>query len=62
MPCYSVTPCSSYFFFLRITLSFSSQDWNNPYMTWKPQDYGGNKVMNIPPEMLWVPDIVLYNK
>lgn len=36
-------------------------DWNNPYMTWRPQDYGGNKVMNIPPEMLWVPDIVLYN-
>ncbi|PFX16347.1 neuronal acetylcholine receptor subunit alpha-7-like isoform X2 [Stylophora pistillata] len=36
-------------------------DWNNPYMTWKPEEYGGNKVMNIPPEMLWVPDIILYN-
>lgn len=38
------------------------QDWANPFMTWKPADYGGVKQINIPPEMLWVPDVILYNK
>lgn len=42
--------------------SHPPQDWNNPYMTWKPSDYGGVKEINIPPEMIWVPDIILYNK
>ncbi|KAK2563552.1 Neuronal acetylcholine receptor subunit alpha-7 [Acropora cervicornis] len=37
------------------------QDWANPFMTWKPADYGGVKQINIPPEMLWVPDVILYN-
>ncbi|XP_020629895.1 neuronal acetylcholine receptor subunit alpha-10-like isoform X1 [Orbicella faveolata] len=37
-------------------------DWNNPYMTWKPSDYGGAKEIMIPPEMIWVPDVILYNK
>jgi len=37
------------------------QDWNNPYMTWKPEDYGGVMEIQIPPDMLWVPDIILYN-
>lgn len=36
-------------------------DWNNPYMTWKPSDYGGAKEIMIPPEMIWVPDVILYN-
>ena len=40
----------------------SLQDWNNPYMTWKPEDYGGVMEIQIPPDMLWVPDIILYNK
>lgn len=37
------------------------QDWNNPFMTWKPTDYGGVKEINIPPDMIWVPDIILHN-
>ncbi|KAM7446837.1 hypothetical protein ABFA07_004947 [Porites harrisoni] len=37
------------------------QDWFNPYMTWKPGDFGGIKEVHVPPDMLWVPDIILYN-
>ena len=31
-------------------------------MTWKPGDFGGIKEVHVPPDMLWVPDIILYNK
>ena len=43
-------------------LSIVLKDWNNPLMSWNPKDYGGIKEVNIPPDMLWVPDIILYNK
>ena len=45
-----------------LTYSKSPQDWNSAYMTWKPEDYGGVKEIQIPPDMLWVPDVILYNK
>lgn len=38
------------------------QDWWNPFMKWNPSEFGGVKEINIPPDMLWVPDIILYNK
>ena len=55
----------SYHVFLLSMVLFDfhpAQDWNNPYMTWKPNDYGGAKEIMIPPEMIWVPDVILYNK
>ncbi|KAL9985122.1 hypothetical protein ACROYT_G007489 [Oculina patagonica] len=37
------------------------QFWINPRMAWNPSEYGGIKSINLNPELLWTPDIVLYN-
>ena len=31
-------------------------------LKWDPVDYGGVKVLYVPSEKIWLPDIVLYNK
>ena len=31
-------------------------------MTWDPSKYGGIKRVRIDPSLLWIPDIVLYNR
>ena len=38
------------------------QNWKNPLLTWNPPDYGDIKEVDLPPDRLWVPDIILYNK
>eukprot|EP00111_Clytia_hemisphaerica_P023354 TCONS_00068759-protein len=35
--------------------------WFNHLLKWDPSDYGGIKSINLPPQLIWVPDIVLYN-
>lgn len=35
--------------------------WVDYKLQWNPVDYGGVDVLYIPPEMIWLPDIVLYN-
>ncbi|NP_001267757.1 acetylcholine receptor subunit alpha-like 2-like isoform X1 [Aplysia californica] len=37
------------------------QEWYDLRLKWDPSDYGGVKVLNIPSEELWKPDLVLYN-
>ncbi|KAL9987422.1 hypothetical protein ACROYT_G001725 [Oculina patagonica] len=37
------------------------QSWENPFLRWKPADYGGVRFINIDPKLVWKPDIVLYN-
>uniref|UniRef100_A0A7E4UWC0 Neur_chan_LBD domain-containing protein n=1 Tax=Panagrellus redivivus TaxID=6233 RepID=A0A7E4UWC0_PANRE len=37
------------------------QVWFDQKLSWNPQNYGGVSVLYVPYEMLWVPDIVLYN-
>ncbi|CAD5224205.1 unnamed protein product [Bursaphelenchus xylophilus] len=36
------------------------QEWNDHKLSWDPQNYGGVSVLYVPYEMIWVPDIVLY--
>lgn len=45
-----------YFFF------FFWQEWKDELLTWDPNDFGGLKIMRMPCERIWLPDIVLYNK
>ena len=37
------------------------QSWNDYQLRWNPEDYNGIEAINVRPDMLWVPDIVLYN-
>ncbi|VDK57111.1 unnamed protein product [Gongylonema pulchrum] len=36
--------------------------WIDNKLSWDPRSYGGVSVLYVPYEMIWVPDIVLYNK
>ncbi|EGT43995.1 hypothetical protein CAEBREN_23742 [Caenorhabditis brenneri] len=37
------------------------QTWIDRKLSWDPVNYGGVNVLYVPYEMIWVPDIVLYN-
>lgn len=37
------------------------QRWQNPFLEWKKEDYGGIDQILVSPTEIWVPDIVLYN-
>uniref|UniRef100_A0A1I7V7I2 Neur_chan_LBD domain-containing protein n=1 Tax=Loa loa TaxID=7209 RepID=A0A1I7V7I2_LOALO len=37
------------------------QVWIDKKLSWNPEIYGGVSVLYVPYEMIWVPDIVLYN-
>ncbi|KAL4222211.1 Neurotransmitter-gated ion-channel transmembrane region [Mactra antiquata] len=39
-----------------------NQMWIDFGLRWKPEKYGGLKVVRIPHESVWKPDILLYNK
>lgn len=41
---------------------FVSQEWKDELLTWDPNEFGGLKIMRMPCERIWLPDIVLYNK
>ena len=38
------------------------QKWRNLLLTWDPERYGGIKRVRINPSLIWIPDIVLYNR
>ncbi|KAE9552233.1 hypothetical protein FO519_004542 [Halicephalobus sp. NKZ332] len=35
--------------------------WMDHQLQWNPKDYGGIKTIRIPPDKVWLPDIVLFN-
>ena len=35
--------------------------WNDYQLQWDPSLYGGVRVLRVPSQMLWRPDIVLFN-
>jgi len=39
-----------------------SQLWSDYQLRWEPLDYGNIKVIRVPAEKVWKPDIVLFNK
>ncbi|WAQ98332.1 ACH1-like protein [Mya arenaria] len=38
------------------------QEWYDFKLTWHPVEYGGVDRLYVPSELIWLPDIVLYNK
>nr|XP_033795785.1 neuronal acetylcholine receptor subunit alpha-2 isoform X1 [Geotrypetes seraphini]XP_033795786.1 neuronal acetylcholine receptor subunit alpha-2 isoform X1 [Geotrypetes seraphini] len=37
------------------------QEWHDYKLRWNPADYGNVTSIRVPSEMIWIPDIVLYN-
>ena len=44
-----------YFFYGR-------QEWYDDKLRWDPDEYGGVGEIYVPSEIIWLPDIILYNK
>lgn len=38
------------------------QVWHDAYLKWDKEDYDDLEMINIPSDLVWKPDIVLYNK
>jgi hypothetical protein len=38
------------------------QSWHDYKLRWEPKEYGGVKMLHVPSDHIWRPDIVLYNK
>lgn len=38
------------------------QTWHDAYLKWNKEDYDGLDVIHIPSNLVWRPDLVLYNK
>lgn len=38
------------------------QVWHDAYLKWAKEDYNDLEMINIPSDLVWKPDIVLYNK
>ena len=43
-----------------IIIAFIRQLWNNPVISWNPDDYGGIKKINVKSTKTWTPDIYAY--
>lgn len=43
-------------------LSTPTQEWHDYKLRWDPGDYENVTSIRIPSELIWRPDIVLYNK
>lgn len=41
---------------------FVLKEWRDVKLRWNPDDYGGIKVIRVPSDSLWTPDIVLFDK
>jgi nicotinic acetylcholine receptor len=44
------------------TIVWLKQEWIDFKLTWEPHSYGNISTLYVPAEMIWTPDIVLYNK
>ena len=43
------------------TKGYISLSWADEYLNWDPKDFGNLESIVIPPRMLWLPDVALYN-
>lgn len=39
-----------------------AQEWSDHKLRWNPAEFGNITSLRVPSEMIWIPDIVLYNK
>lgn len=38
------------------------QEWEDYRLRWEPLEYGNVTLFHVPGELIWLPDIILYNK
>lgn len=43
-------------------IPFGFQGWTDPRLQWDAEEFGNISVLRLPPDMLWLPEIVLENK
>lgn len=48
--------------FIALTRVCLWQEWTDYKLQWSPSDFDNVTSIRVPSELLWVPDIVLYNK
>lgn len=46
---------------IMATNMWVEQEWNDYNLRWDPEEYGGVKILYVPSEQIWLPDLVLYN-
>ncbi|MBV95025.1 Neuronal acetylcholine receptor subunit alpha-2, partial [Eschrichtius robustus] len=46
---------------MMTTKVWLKQEWNDYKLHWNPADFGNITSLRVPSEMIWIPDIVLYN-
>lgn len=56
------SPPSPYPSLLTPLFPFLPQEWHDYKLHWDPADYENVTSIRIPSELIWRPDIVLYNK
>lgn len=39
-----------------------TEQWNDDYLYWDPQEYSGITEIRLPTDVVWRPDTYLYNK
>lgn len=58
--CYTL---HSLLLYSRFVLFFyAAKEWYDYNLKWNPAEYGGVDRLYVPSELIWLPDIVLYNK
>lgn len=58
--CWPSTFPLPYITFSNLTLCF--QHWTDIYLSWNPDSYPGVQNLRFPSNLVWVPDILLYNR
>ena len=53
---------SNMFVLRTSTARMRTQVWIDPKLAWSPDKYGGLRVIRLPHDAIWRPDILLYNK
>ena len=48
--------------YIFITPNAALKEWHDNNLHWQPLEYGGVDRLYVPSHLLWLPDIVLYNK
>nr|XP_027228535.1 LOW QUALITY PROTEIN: acetylcholine receptor subunit alpha-L1-like [Penaeus vannamei] len=51
----------NYYINIQCTNLYIQQEWRDHKFHWDPDEYGGVRELYVPSEIIWLPDIVLYN-
>ena len=52
----------STFVFPLFIVNYKLKEWHDYNLKWEEVDYGGVKSIRLPSDMIWTPDILMYNR